>query len=68
MHRSEEREFGVCASCGATTGLQERAFVFGAEGLLCFECASKRGGSYDEYFDRWTARPRVDDLVASAQA
>jgi hypothetical protein len=30
--------------------------------VLCCDCALRRGGSYDETLDRWTAEPRIDDL------
>lgn len=61
MHRSEEAEYEVCASCGAEVRAAERAFAF--EGLvLCYECGLARGGAYDEAQDRWTREPDVSDL------
>lgn len=63
MHRSETRRFGICADCGAeiAPGL-ERSHAFGAEGLLCWSCAARRGGSYDEARDQWVEAPSTQDL------
>ena len=63
MHRSEAQLAGPCSDCGAAIRpAEERAFRFGARGVLCCDCALRRGGSYDETRDRWTEEPRTDDL------
>jgi hypothetical protein len=63
MHRSEERDLLSCASCGAElSGASDRAFVFGSESALCFECSLERGGRYDAAHERWEVAPRVADL------
>lgn len=63
MHRSETTEYTVCADCGAEIAPSgERAYAFGEEGVLCFACARRRGGSYDEQHDRWTRPPATADL------
>jgi hypothetical protein len=63
MRQDELEEQTACAECGAliasSTG---RGFPFGSDGLLCWECARRRGGSYDERQDRWTVPPDVSDL------
>jgi hypothetical protein len=41
-----------------------RAFFIGIEGVLCHRCAVGRGGQYDEAQHRWSAAPRIDDLLA----
>ncbi|MCZ7681839.1 MAG: hypothetical protein M5U28_24820 [Sandaracinaceae bacterium] len=61
MHRSEAVEYEVCASCGAEVRSAERAFAF-EESVLCYECAVKRGGAYDETQDRWTCAPSLEGL------
>lgn len=63
MHRSEAQLVGPCSSCGAEIHPgTERAFAFGARGILCFECALQRGGHFDEARDAWGDEPRIDDL------
>ncbi|MDH3520473.1 MAG: hypothetical protein OEM49_08460 [Myxococcales bacterium] len=63
MHRSEVQLIGPCGDCGAEIRLDaERAFTFGARGVLCWECAIRRGGRYDEARDSWIEVPRIDDL------
>jgi hypothetical protein len=64
MHESETEQSGLCAECAAEIATTDRVYVFGAEELLCFECALKRHGTYDESHDRWTVFPNVDDLLA----
>lgn len=63
MEPEDLEEQAACTDCGsiiaASTG---RGFAFGNEGLLCWACASRRGGSYDESEDRWTVPPDVSDL------
>ena len=66
MHRSEQLEYATCAECGAETAITERAFAFGEDGALCFGCAVKRHGSYDEVHDRWQVAPEVSDLLEPA--
>ena len=58
----EEDTTEKCADCGALVnpGL-DRAFAFSEDSLLCYECASRRGGSYDEIEDRWVVVPDVSD-------
>jgi hypothetical protein len=61
----EERD--VCASCGARVALEtERAFGFGAENVLCGECAASRGGRYDESRDAWEVEPDLTGLADEA--
>lgn len=62
MHRSEAVRLYRCAACGAETSIQDRAFPFGEDEVLCFACAVDRGGSYIEGYDKWKAAPGVQDL------
>lgn len=64
MHRSETREIIDCADCGAAISRGERSYALGQETALCWECAVRRGGSYDEAGDRWLEAPATDDLPA----
>jgi hypothetical protein len=62
MHRSEARELVDCLDCGAAIAPErERAFAVGDDMYLCFECAVRRGGVYDEREDRWMVPPIVED-------
>jgi hypothetical protein len=66
MHQSEAEELAPCRGCGAEIATVERAYVFGQEDMLCFECAVARGGTYDERLDRWEPTPDVSDLPPQA--
>lgn len=64
MASYEPDELAPCSDCGATVASdQERLYAFGTEGVLCMECALRRGGAWDEGRDRWSVPPRVDDLL-----
>lgn len=63
MHRSEQATLCECADCGAEFEPErQEGFRFGRQGVLCFDCALGRGGSYDAPQDRWTVQPRLDGL------
>jgi DNA-directed RNA polymerase subunit RPC12/RpoP len=63
MHRSEARDRGNCADCGAeVSDTRERAFALGDEGVLCFACSTRRGGKYDELHDHWDQAPDLTGL------
>ena len=63
MHRSEDELLGPCVDCGAEIRPElERAFVFGATGILCRACAARRGGVYDGDRDEWTREPDYADF------
>lgn len=69
MHREEADQYVACADCGATVLVApDRAFAFGEQSALCWECAMRRGGSYDADQDRWTEPPDVSDLEKSEPA
>ena len=64
MHRSETRQLAVCADCGAEIApASDRGFAMASDSFLCFECAIRRGGRYDERLDRWDTEPATEDLV-----
>ena len=63
MHRSESRELATCLICGAEIAPErDRAFAMSGDTFLCFACAVRRGGSWDEGHDRWTTEPQTGDL------
>jgi len=63
MHRSESRELVSCLLCGAEiVPERDRTFAVSRDGFLCFACAVRRGGSWDEQHDRWTTEPETGDL------
>jgi hypothetical protein len=67
MHRSEEAFLAVCADCGAEIEPEtERGFRFGESQALCFACAERRGGAYDEARATWGTAPDVADLPPDA--
>jgi len=52
-----------CLDCGAeVVAYAARAFAIGSRGALCFDCAVRRGGLYDEITDRWDRDPTLDGL------
>lgn len=54
MHRSESEELASCAVCGAEISVQsDRSYVAGPRTILCYACAARRGGVYDEGRDQW---------------
>jgi hypothetical protein len=63
----EELEEGItdCAGCGAAVDpATDLGFTFGTRSVLCFECATTRGGRYDAPEERWVVPP---DLTALEQ-
>jgi len=52
-----------CADCGAEiAGVADGSYVLDEQGVLCFECAVRRGGQYDGPKDHWTVPPDVSGL------
>jgi hypothetical protein len=69
MHRSEGAELVPCADCGAEIASgRDRSYACDDERELCFACALRRGGVYDEGHDAWSRPPVVADLIAPQQA
>lgn len=61
MHPLEDT--AVCVECGASIDPAfGRACARGDGTFLCFECALRRGGAWDEQRDAWRAQPREDGL------
>jgi len=65
MHRTEERDLDICSECGAELHVaRDRGYALDAEHVLCFACATKRGGAYDEEHDLWVATPDLTGLAS----
>lgn len=65
--RDDREERDVCELCGARVSAStEAAFAFGAGGVLCFECATRRGGSFDADRDLWDPPPDLEGLPDEA--
>lgn len=63
MDRSDETTPAFCADCGREIAPEiERGFRFGEAQALCFGCAERRGGTFDERTDHWTREPDLTDL------
>lgn len=62
MHQSESEQLATCIVCGAEVSPPDRPYDCGDEQVLCYECAVRRGGVYDEPHDRWAVAPQVADL------
>ena len=60
---AEEEEFGFCAACDREVSIAPRIYLFGDDNALCFECATKLDGVYDEPGSTWKVEPRVDGLL-----
>ena len=59
-----DEELVRCLGCGADIVPREhRGCAISWDGFLCWECAVRRGGVWDESYDRWVVLPRVNDLV-----
>ncbi len=68
MHRSETEGLVPCVVCGVETAAAlERGFSIGADSVLCYECAQRRGGRWDEERAIWTREPDVVGLVPSLE-
>jgi hypothetical protein len=63
MHRSEQPEHELCVSCGNDiVAAIDRAYVVSDEEAICFECALRLGGTWDEVTGTWIRPPDVRGL------
>ena len=63
----EDRDEGlgdVCVRCGAMVedAAIERAYAYGAAGVLCHACAGELGGVYDAESESWSVDPDLTGL------
>jgi hypothetical protein len=62
MHRQERDQLSPCADCGGEVASLERAYAFGTRGVLCWDCAERRGGRWDGTRETWSVAPGIEDL------
>jgi hypothetical protein len=63
MHEQESNELTECLDCGSVIApAADHAFAVDSERFLCFGCAAKRGGVFDQWLDRWALPPDIFDL------
>ena len=61
--REDEDLASACADCGALIDRDgARSYTFGEQGVLCWSCAIRRGGSYSAEEEAWTTAPSVNRL------
>ena len=64
MHEQEAEALDRCDECGALVDVSVgRSFAFGEDGLICWQCAERRGGEFDESEDRWVTVPDLSGLA-----
>lgn len=63
MHRSETENLMRCSDCGVEfQPASERGYTFGVRGALCWDCAERRGGRYDDLHETWVNPPNLKGL------
>jgi hypothetical protein len=62
----EETEYGFCAACDGEVSIAPGTFLFGDDNVLCFDCATKFDGVYDEPGSRWTVEPNLQELLRAS--
>lgn len=68
MYPPEDDEYVFCADCGGEVMISDRIYRFGEQRALCFDCATRRQGVYQELLERWSVSPGLDDLLDSLTA
>lgn len=64
MNESEWDESIACCDCGEPIFPDiDRAFACNDDAYLCFACAERRGGAFDDEIDQWLVPPDVADLA-----
>jgi hypothetical protein len=63
MHQTESNELTACVECRAEVSPgPDRAYVYSDELVLCFDCAVKRGATWDAKHERWDGKPDLGGL------
>lgn len=53
----------LCSDCNRDLGVDPTLFYEATSGAqLCWDCAIRRGGTFDAKQDRWVIRPDISDL------
>jgi hypothetical protein len=61
-HDDDAEDLVRCLDCGVLISpATDRAYAISAQDFLCFGCAERRGGVYDEAEDRWTTAPELGE-------
>jgi hypothetical protein len=59
----EEERVDVCDVCGEPVDtINERAYAFGDEGIVCWSCAIDRGGIWDVERECWSTEPDLEGV------
>jgi hypothetical protein len=57
----------TCLDCGEAVDIEdpsaERTFALTPEIILCYACAVRRGGVYDDAAEKWKVAPNISDIV-----
>jgi hypothetical protein len=60
MHHPEQPEHEPCVTCGRDVAMgTDRTYVVTDDEVLCFDCAVRLGGSWDEITGTWLQVPDV---------
>lgn len=63
MYREASDKMVECVDCGVALDVDlERGYRGLGEWALCWDCALRRGATFDEQEDRWTVAPDVSGL------
>jgi hypothetical protein len=69
MHHQEWNQLVDCCECGATISPStDRAFALDGASFLCFGCAVRRGGIYDDALEHWPKAPDIAGLAGEKTA
>jgi hypothetical protein len=63
MDPDELSGFVTCIDCGESVDAAfDRPFAITDEVVLCFTCATRRGGAYDSDKEKWVAVPLLEAI------
>jgi hypothetical protein len=63
MHESELATLVRCSDCGSEVRPSvDRGFVAEPDTVLCYDCAERRGGAWDEERGIWSGAPDMIGL------
>jgi hypothetical protein len=69
MDIAEWEEGTECVECGDEIAQgTDQGFPVGEQLVLCFECATRRGGNYDAELDKWVIAPNLEGLASDVTA
>jgi hypothetical protein len=63
MDPDERSDLIDCIDCGTTVDPAfDRPFMITEAIILCFSCATRRGGAYDSDKEKWVVAPLLDAI------